>query len=294
MYRSIENITELQHHANSSRGMLLCFRKGPVFFLIIVFLFFSNSKISAQSIGTTTTVSGTNNPFCLGSNLTLTATITPAAATGTVQFYDGPSVLGSPVNISGGVATYSTTSLSSGSHSITAIYSGDVNYAGSVSAPYTQTINSYPALVAGSHNTNAVTACSNYNPDVLNFNPPNTPPSGGLAPYSYQWQESIDGGAWTDIAGATLSSYDPSNLVTPGTYSYRVVIRDVCDQTATTASKTITIVSDPSVTISGGTSFCVNAATTLTATVTNGTGTIGYQWQSGTSQHRLHYYRPNH
>ena len=59
--------------------------------------------------------------------VTFTATVSPSTASGTVQFKDGAADLGSPVTLAGGVATFQTSSLSVGTHSITAVYSGDAS-----------------------------------------------------------------------------------------------------------------------------------------------------------------------
>jgi hypothetical protein len=74
------------------------------------------------------------NPAPVGQSVTFTATITStsggttATPTGTVTFSDGSTLLGS-TPLTGGVATYSTSSLASGNHSITAQYGGDANFA---------------------------------------------------------------------------------------------------------------------------------------------------------------------
>lgn len=69
-----------------------------------------------------------------------------AYQTGTVQFYVGSTPLGAPVAIGGGDvgggtynigAVTSTTQLAIGPNTISAVYSGDANYAGSTSAPIT-------------------------------------------------------------------------------------------------------------------------------------------------------------
>ena len=63
--------------------------------------------------------------------MTFTATVTSTAGTptGTVQFKDGGTNLGSPQALNGsGVATFSTSSLTAGIHTITADYSGDPNF----------------------------------------------------------------------------------------------------------------------------------------------------------------------
>lgn len=74
-----------------------------------------------------------------GQNITLTATVSAPSGnstvpTGTVSFADGANSLGTVALNASGVATLSTASLAAGSHSITATYSGDTNFAGSTSA----------------------------------------------------------------------------------------------------------------------------------------------------------------
>ena len=80
------------------------------------------------------------NPQNSGGSVTFTATVTPGtergsvAPTGSVYFYDGSTLLGSTaVALSGGsyTAAYATTTLTAGSHTITALYGGDSNYASS-------------------------------------------------------------------------------------------------------------------------------------------------------------------
>jgi hypothetical protein len=77
------------------------------------------------------------------STVSLTATVSPTAAAGTVQFSDGATALGSPVAVSGGTATLNTSTLSVGSHSFTATFtpSNTTAYLGSASAavPYSVT-----------------------------------------------------------------------------------------------------------------------------------------------------------
>jgi hypothetical protein len=79
------------------------------------------------------------NPSTLNVPLTLTATVTPLAATGTVKFKDGSTTL-STKTISNGVASYSISTLVAGSHSITAVYSGNSSYPSSTSPTLTQSV----------------------------------------------------------------------------------------------------------------------------------------------------------
>jgi uncharacterized repeat protein (TIGR01451 family) len=81
-----------------------------------------------NTAGTATAVSSSLNPSLLGQSVTFTATVTSTGGTptGTVQFKDGVNNLGSPVTLNGsGQATLTTSSLTAGTHTITAVYSGD-------------------------------------------------------------------------------------------------------------------------------------------------------------------------
>jgi putative nucleotidyltransferase with HDIG domain len=68
-----------------------------------------------------------------GRSVTFTATVSDTGATGTVTFQDGETVLGSSTLIEG-TATFTISTLSAGSHSITAVYSGDATFADSASS----------------------------------------------------------------------------------------------------------------------------------------------------------------
>jgi Bacterial Ig-like domain (group 3)/Beta-propeller repeat/Transmembrane protein 131-like N-terminal len=91
---------------------------------------------------TTTTLTSSLNPSNFGQSVTFTATVKPqfsGTVKGTVTFYDGTTAL-KTVSLSGGVAKYTTSTLTSGSHSITAMYNGNANFIGS-SASLTQKVN---------------------------------------------------------------------------------------------------------------------------------------------------------
>src|SRR5207248_6389008 len=71
------------------------------------------------------------NPSSFGQSVTFTATVTSGAGTptGTAQFKDNGTNLGAPSALNaGGVATFTTSSLTAGTHTITAEYSGDGNF----------------------------------------------------------------------------------------------------------------------------------------------------------------------
>jgi len=101
---------------------------------------------------TSTSLASSLNPSNVGQSVTFTATVTPNGSgtpTGSVTFRDGGSTLGSG-NLSGGKASYSTSSFSAGAHSITAVYGGDSNFTGSTSSTLSQQVSSpgYSTFVA--------------------------------------------------------------------------------------------------------------------------------------------------
>jgi hypothetical protein len=94
---------------------------------------------------TTTALSSSASTITSGTAVTLTATITPAAGstgtpTGTVTFLDGATSLGTGT-LSSNTATLKTSALTTtGSHSITAVYGGDLSFAGSTSSAVSVTV----------------------------------------------------------------------------------------------------------------------------------------------------------
>jgi len=98
----------------------------------------------AVRAATTTTLSSLPNPSTYGASVTFTATVAPQSGsgspTGTVAFFDGANSLGT-VTLSSGQATLKTSALTGGAHTITATYNGGGNFAGSSSAPLSQSVN---------------------------------------------------------------------------------------------------------------------------------------------------------
>ncbi|MEI8229900.1 MAG: DUF2341 domain-containing protein, partial [Candidatus Peregrinibacteria bacterium] len=102
----------------------------------------STSLILAQTVSkasTTTALSANPNPSTLGQSVTLTASVVPFSATGTITFIDSGRTVGTGTIVAGS-ATITTTILSLGSHSITAQYSGNQSYLTSTSSPWSQTV----------------------------------------------------------------------------------------------------------------------------------------------------------
>jgi hypothetical protein len=170
----------------------------------------SASLTQVVTTGTTTALTSSSNPAAVGASVTFTATVTGSgtiAPTGSVAFLDGSTTIGSRA-LSGTTATFSTSGLAAGAHSITASYPGDSNNAASTSAVLTETVSSSPftftassgtsaslTLVRGQSGTMALTvtpqegfaeqisfACSGLPADVTcSFSPATVTPQGGAA-----------------------------------------------------------------------------------------------------------------
>ena len=96
----------------------------------------------AQAAETTTQVTSNANPSVFGQSVTFTATVTAVAPgagapTGAVSFFDGSNVIGTRTLNGVGQATFVTSSLCVGTHSILA---GHDKAAGSHPNPMSQTV----------------------------------------------------------------------------------------------------------------------------------------------------------
>jgi hypothetical protein len=109
------------------------------------------------SVSTSTAVSSDVNPSTFGQLVTFTATVTSASAgtpTGTVTFSDGATTIGTGTLDGAAQATFSTSALTVGGHSITATYGGDSTFPTSTSAPLTQTVDLATTAAAVSSSAN--------------------------------------------------------------------------------------------------------------------------------------------
>jgi large repetitive protein len=101
--------------------------------------FSSLSAALSQTVNvasSTTALVASANPSIAGKALTLTAMVTTngGTAAGTVNFYNGTTLLGAGTLNGAGAATFTSSTLPVGAYSITAVYAGDANDTGSTSA----------------------------------------------------------------------------------------------------------------------------------------------------------------
>jgi hypothetical protein len=110
---------------------------------------FVNVLLGQPALPTTTVLASSANPSVFGQSVTLTATVSSMAATGSVTFFDGGAVL-SVQPLQNGQAAYSSSVLSYGAHSVKALYNGDGTF-GPSSSTIMQTVGGpLPAAVLSS------------------------------------------------------------------------------------------------------------------------------------------------
>jgi hypothetical protein len=95
------------------------------------------TSLTVTSIPTTTTLNASSSTVTVGAVLTLSAQVTSGSGTpiGGVTFYDGTTVLGTYTLDVSGMASFSTASLSTGSHSFSVQFAFNSPWAASSSAP---------------------------------------------------------------------------------------------------------------------------------------------------------------
>jgi hypothetical protein len=108
---------------------------------VVVLLNLYGANLMAQPVATATTLTASPTSATTGTAVTLTAVVkeSPGSAipTGSVTFLDGTATLGVGTLDATGTASFSTSLLTAGTHSLTANYGGDANNGGSASSEIT-------------------------------------------------------------------------------------------------------------------------------------------------------------
>jgi hypothetical protein len=117
---------------------------------------------SAAQVQSSTSVEASANPSVTGQSVTFTVTVTGSAPTGTVTVSDGASELCAAVPLASGQAQCVANGLVTGTHEITAEYSGDTENAGSNSPILTQIVDK----------ANTTTAMTAHTPDPSDVGAP--------------------------------------------------------------------------------------------------------------------------
>jgi Bacterial Ig-like domain (group 3) len=211
----------------------------------------SSLQVNAATTTTTLTVTPAS-PATEGATVTLKATLSPTAATGTVQFKDGGANLGSPVTTSAGIATLATTTLAVGSHTLSATYTpGNANFTGSTSADVTYVVNVSVAVPTTLISHVSPTSVTYGTAVVVSGTLRRTSDSAAVAGASVVVQSKAPSAAtWSNLTTVHTSATGAWTATTapPANRSYRAVFAGNADNLAST-SAAVSVVVAPKVTL---------------------------------------------
>jgi len=158
------------------------------------------SQVVAKA-STSTALASSLNPSCAGSPVTLSASVSVVAPgagvpTGSVDFKDGSTVIGTVALNASAVATFTTSSLTATNHNLTAVYKGSGNFNSSTSTPVlVQAVKAKPtASVSGS-----TTICPGGSAAIkANLT--------GTAPWTVTWSDGVvQSGVNVNVANRSVS-----------------------------------------------------------------------------------------
>jgi len=244
--------------------------------------FTSTSAALSETVNiasSTTALAASANPSIAGKPLTLTATVTTngGTAAGTVNFYNGTTLVGAGTLNGVGVATFTTSTLPVGSYSITANYAGDANDTSSTSTALAlsviqattsvKLITSNPAVQVTAPVTFTATVSGN----------------GGMPTGSVTFMDGANTLGSVLVNAAGVASYTTSSLAV-GTHNITAVYGGDANDAGSTSSgltETVTAYATQTSLVASATSLNTDQELTLLTTTTSSsggavTGTITY------------------
>ena len=158
------------------------------------------------------TLTASSNPSFVSDSVTFIASVTSSVGSpsGTVTCYDGTTSLGS-ATLSSGSAAFITTLLAAGSHSVTAVYSGDSSFASVTSNSVAEVIEDFTISVSGSGSTTATVAPGGTATYIFTVAPPSSDQSAAPITFSVS---GLPSGATGAFSPATLARGSGSTNVT--------------------------------------------------------------------------------
>jgi hypothetical protein len=221
---------------------------------------------TAVSVGLTSSP----NPAVLGTAVTFTATVTPSAATGTVQFLDGTTALGL-ASVTAGAATLATSALAVGSHSITAVYGGDALDSAGGSSALTEIVKApLPDAPSG-----LIAVAASYGEIKLSWV---ASPTSGVtySVYSSTTSGFTPAASNRIAAGVTATTYTQTGLAPVTTHFYVVTTQNTVGESAKSNQASATTQSNCHVTYSVTTQWDVGFGAAITIQNTGTTPVNGW------------------
>src|SRR6185312_2992823 len=184
----------------------------------------NNSQI-VNAIATSVALSSSKNPSFAGDSVTFTATVSPTNSgnfipSGTITFKDGAIVLGTSTLGSGGVASVTTSALTVGAHTISAVYSGDNIFATSSAPAVSQQVNANVPIITWA------------NPAAITY---------GTALSGTQLNATAANGSGVNLPGTFVYSPAAGAILNAGPQTLTVTFTPTDLANYTTATKTVSL-----------------------------------------------------
>jgi hypothetical protein len=168
-----------------------------------------NGNTSAVALQTSSTSVLLLNSVTFTAHVTSNGNGTP---TGTVSFIDSSTSLGNAILDASGTASFTLSTLSLGSHSITAVYGGDANFAGSSSSPVNETVQDFQVVIGGGSGASGVTVEAG---GVATYQLQISPINGTTFPSAVTFGlSSLPPGATCTVAPSVIATGSPAQTVT--------------------------------------------------------------------------------
>jgi hypothetical protein len=236
----------------------------------------STSPVLSQVVqpgNTSTALTSSANPSTESQSVTLTATVssgTGTTPTGSVKFMDGTTLLGTSALNANGIAAFSTTTLSVGTHNITAVYGGDNNFGTSTSPLLSQVVQKATTSTAVSSSLNPSTVNQSVTFTAkLSWSVTGTPTG------TVTWLDGTNPIGSSAVNGSGVATF-PISTLTVGTHSITAAYLGDSNFNASTSPLLSEVVqqSNTSTAVSSSANPSTESQSVIfTATVSSGTGT---------------------
>ena len=198
--------------------------------------------------------------------MTLTAAVTSSSATGTVEFFEGSTELGT-ATLSSGTATYTTSALSTaGSYTFYAVYLGNSTYASSTSSTITVTVTSSSSSGTATTTTLSIAPSSKAWVNSMVVMTATVASSSATGTVQF-WGATSSSGTYSELATATLSSGSATAVTsfssTRTEFIYAVYVGDSTYASSTSSTSSLTIAT-PSDSLDFSTYSCTSKSASIT------------------------------
>ena len=236
-------------------------------------------KLAPQS--TLTLLASSLNPSTVGASVTFTATVQAAdagssftgvlrglvgalgggAPTGTVEFFDGATSLGTGTLDGAGQTTLATSALTQGTHSVSAVYAGNASYQTSTSTALSQVVNVAPVTYTVTYNGNGNTG--------------GAPPTDASSPYTSGAPVTVLGNTGSLVkAGSSFTGWNTAANGSGTTYAPAATFAINADTTLFAQWSAAPAITPATQTVRGQVGTAITATTAYTAT--GFTGAVSY------------------